>query len=96
MFRRHHDLAHVRAEFCLADCPTKAGCKPDALTEAVRTSVLPYCDAQPLFRQSMQHKAYVAPAMRDHGSWKQSRLDVCTVVREGPCSYLREAIALFH
>lgn len=60
------DLAHVRTEFCWADCLTKAGCKPDSLTEAVRTGILPYCDAQPLFRQSMQHKAYAALDSRDH------------------------------
>ena len=35
------DLAHVRTEFCLADCLTKAGCKPDTLIEAVRTRILP-------------------------------------------------------
>ena len=61
------DLAHVRTEFCLVDCLTKAGCKPDMLTEAVRTGTLPYCDAQPLFRQGMQHMAYVAPSEPDHG-----------------------------
>ena len=63
------DLAHVRTEYCLADCFTKASAKPDALVKAVETGVLPQIDCHPLFRSSIPHKAYLAGAVREKDYW---------------------------
>jgi hypothetical protein len=52
------DLAHVRTEFCLADCLTKHSASPDVMIKAVETGVLPQVDVHPLFREQIQHKAY--------------------------------------
>ena len=54
------DLAHVRTEFCLADCLTKSTAKPDNLIKAVETGMLPLIDTHPLFRSTLQHRAYFA------------------------------------
>ena len=54
------DLAHVVSEDCLADCLTKSSAKPQALTKAVDTGILPNVDKHPPFRELMKnkHKAY--------------------------------------
>ena len=54
------DLAHVRTEFCLSDCLTKATASPDVLVRAVETGQLPMSDCHPLFRTTLPHKAYQA------------------------------------
>ena len=54
------DLAHVRTEFCLSDCLTKATASPDVLVQAVETGQLPMVDCHPLFRTTLPHKAYQA------------------------------------
>ena len=63
------DLAHVRTEYCLADCFTKASAKPDALVKAVETGVLPQIDCHPLFRSSIPHKAYSVSTVREKDYW---------------------------
>ena len=60
------DLAHVRSEDCLADCLTKASCKPDALIKAVETGHMPGTDAHPPFRDLIQHKAYLIQWLAHH------------------------------
>ena len=54
------DLAHVRTEFCLADCLTKNSAKPGALLKAVSTGILKTIDEHPAFRSLLKHKAYLA------------------------------------
>ena len=54
------DLAHVRSELCLADCPTKNSAKPDALLKAVSTGILRSIDEHPPFRSLLKHKAYLS------------------------------------
>ena len=54
-----HDLAHVRSEYCLANCLTKSSAKADELIKSVMTGVLPNVDAHPPFRTMLQNKAFL-------------------------------------
>ena len=54
------DLAHIRTQYCLADCLTKSSAKSDELTKAVQTGVLPQVDVHPSFRSLLKNRAYVA------------------------------------
>ena len=54
------DLAHVRTQYMLADCLTKASAKPDNLIQAVESGILPAVDSNPEFRKLLKHKAYLA------------------------------------
>ena len=65
------DLAHVRTDFCLSDCLTKASAKSHNLRLAVETSVLPDVDTHPSFRTLMQHKAFLH-------EWLQCYVGDCT------------------
>ena len=54
------DLGHVRITAdMLAHVLTKHSVKPDTLIKAVNTGILPNCDASPLFRTLLRHKAYM-------------------------------------
>jgi hypothetical protein len=64
------DLAHVRTEFCLADCLTKHSAKRDVLVKAVETGVLPQVDVHPLFRTTLQHKAYSTEQQPTRDYWR--------------------------
>ena len=52
------DLSHVRTEHCLSDSLTKHSAKPDALITSVETGSLRQVDCHPLFRTTLQHKAF--------------------------------------
>ena len=52
------DLSHVRTEHCLSDSLTKHSAKPDALISSVETGTLRQVDCHPLFRETLQHKAF--------------------------------------
>ena len=52
------DLAHIPTQFCLSDPLTKSTIQPDTLIKAISTGKLPLCDAHPLFRSMLQHKAF--------------------------------------
>ena len=54
------DFSHVRTEYCLADALTKKSITSDALRKAVFTGVLPMLDCYPLFRDTLQHRAFAA------------------------------------
>ena len=43
-----HDLAHVRSEYCLADCLTKSSAKAGEFFKSVLTGILPNVDVHPL------------------------------------------------
>ena len=62
------DLAHVRTQYCLADCLTKHSAKHDVLCKAVNTGELLEVDTHPPFRSLMPHKAYLA-------SWVCTNMD---------------------
>ena len=55
-----HDLAHVRSEFCLADCLTKHSASPDQLISAVETGTLKHVDTHPPFRSMIKSKAFLS------------------------------------
>ena len=50
------DLGHIRTQYMLADCLTKASAKPDNLMTAVRTGILPEVDGSPEFRKCSNTK----------------------------------------
>ena len=54
-----HDLAHVRSEFCLADCLTKHSASPDQLIKANETGILRHVDSHPPFRSMIKSKAFL-------------------------------------
>ena len=53
-----HDLAHVLTQYCLADPLTKKSVSPTLLISTVQTGILREVDTQPLFRSTIQHKAF--------------------------------------
>ena len=54
-----HDLAHVLTQYCLADPLAKKSVSPSLLMGTVQTGVLCEVDTHPLFRSTMQHKAFI-------------------------------------
>ena len=54
-----HNLAHVRSEYCLADCLTKSSAKADELIKSIMTGILPNVDMHPPFRTMIQNKAFL-------------------------------------
>ena len=54
------DLAHVATLDMLADCLTKKSVQPDNLIKAVEKGELPQVDCYPLFRDTIQHKAFAS------------------------------------
>ena len=81
------DLGHVRTADMLADVLTKHSVKPDTLVKAVNTGILPNCDASPLFRTLLRHKAYMV-------KWICENLqdsDECVGFLGVPCAHLIHA-----
>ena len=58
-----HDLAHVLTQHCLADPLTKKSVSPSLLVNTVQTGVLHEVDSHPLFRSTIQHKAFVTDVL---------------------------------
>lgn len=54
------DLAHVRTDYCLADCLTKNSAKSEALQKAVATGISKTIDEHPPSRTLFKHEAYLA------------------------------------
>ena len=54
-----HDLAHVLTQHCLADPLTKKSVSPTLLISTVQTGILREVDTHPLFRSTVQHKAFI-------------------------------------
>ena len=54
-----HDLAHVLTQYCLADPLTKKSVSPALLITTVQTGILREVDTHPLFRSTVQHKAFI-------------------------------------
>ena len=54
-----HDLAHVLTQYCLADPLTKKSVSPTLLISTVQTGILREVDTHPLFRSTVQHKAFI-------------------------------------
>ena len=54
-----HDLAHVLTQYCLADPLTKKSVSPTLLITTVQTGILREVDTHPLFRSTVQHKAFI-------------------------------------
>ena len=54
-----HDLAHVLTQYCLADPLTKKSVSPTLLMSTVQTGILREVDTHPLFRSTVQHKAFI-------------------------------------
>ena len=82
------DLSHVRTEHCLSDSLTKHSAKPDTLIQSVETGFLRQVDCHPLFRTTLQHKAFCATAdslsgeslaiaSRDH--WEHDKAAACLI-----------------
>ena len=81
------DLGHVRTADMLADVLTKHSVKPDTLIKAVNTGILPNCDASPLFRTLLRHKAYMV-------KWICENIrepDGCVAFFGVPCAHLIHA-----
>ena len=56
-----HDLAHALTQHCLTDplSDTKKPVSPSLLISTVQTGVLHEVDTHPLFRSTMQRKAFI-------------------------------------
>ena len=67
------DLAHVRTQYCLADCLTKSSARPEELIRAVTTGTIREVDIHRSFRALMQHKAYLASWMVTHLNSKHAQ-----------------------
>ena len=55
-----HDLAHIPAQNCLADCLTKASAKADNLITAVKTGRFSEVDVRPNLRTLMEHMFFLS------------------------------------
>ena len=55
-----HDLAHIPAQNCLADCLTKASAKAGNLITAVQTGKLLDVDIHPDFRTLIKQKSFLS------------------------------------